>query len=240
MADFLVFLGRMVSPSALALVFLGAIAVAWVQAGRRVLRRLPATLRPLLRARPQEDRDAARRAMGRVEHIAQLKGVACADRVTTTGRFLGRAIEELANAGSAAAFERWAGEDLTDRAERHGALIRGWTAIADAAPALGLAGTIVGLIRMFSVMDDPAAIGPAMAMALLTTFYGVLLANMIAGPIATRLEWLSEREIGWQREVIDRMTALARAEMGDEGVTVPPGRQAGVAPARQNPVRQAA
>src|SRR3546814_14210805 len=93
----------------------------------------------------------------------------------------------------------WAEQWLAERAGQHGAAIKSWLAIADAAPALGMAGTIIGLIRMFAAMDDPSAIGGAMAIALLTTLYGVVLANMIAGPIAARLTLLSEMEIGWQR-----------------------------------------
>src|SRR3546814_11602576 len=95
----------------------------------------------------------------------------------------------------------WAEQALADRAGRHGAAIKSWLAIADAAPALGMAGTIIGLIRMFAAMDDPSAIGGAMANALLPTLYGVVLANMIAGPIAERLPLLSEIGLAWLREI---------------------------------------
>src|SRR3546814_5042665 len=89
-----------------------------------------------------------------------------------------------------------------------------------------MAGTIIGLIRMFAAMDDPSAIGGAMAIALLTTLYGVVLANMIAGPIAARLTLLSEMEIGWQRELVNRMLGLARAEMAlDSAASKPKARQ---------------
>ena len=54
------------------------------------------------------------------------------------------------------------------------------------APAMGMIGTLVGLLNMFSAMDDPKSIGPAMA-ALLTTMYGAILANMIFGPMSEKL-----------------------------------------------------
>lgn len=237
MADLLDILAQIFDPAALFLVILGSLTVALVQTGRETLVRLPASLRPLFHARPAADRDAARHAMRRVEHAAHLKGIACADRVATTGRFLTRAVQELANARSAEAFGRWAQEEQAGRAERHSAVIRGWNAIADAAPAMGMAGTIIGLIRMFAAMEDSNAIGPAMAMALMTTFYGLILANMVAGPVAARLAVLSETEIGWQRAVLDRMLELARAEMGTEKA---PQRQPAVARPRQNAVREAA
>lgn len=59
--------------------------------------------------------------------------------------------------------------------------------LGDAGPAFGMIGTIVGLVQMLSAMDDPAAIGPAMAIALLTTLYGALLANLVALPLADKL-----------------------------------------------------
>jgi len=67
-------------------------------------------------------------------------------------------------------------------------------AIGDAAPAFGMFGTLVGLVQMLSNMSDPTSIGPAMAVALLTTLYGVLMANLIALPIADKLEDKSIRE----------------------------------------------
>ena len=70
---------------------------------------------------------------------------------------------------------------------------RVFQAIGEAAPAFGMFGTLVGLVQMLSNMNDPSAIGPAMAIALLTTLYGVLIANLIALPIADKLEDKSAR-----------------------------------------------
>jgi chemotaxis protein MotA len=59
--------------------------------------------------------------------------------------------------------------------------------IGDTAPAFGMIGTLVGLVQMLANLSDPDAIGPAMAIAMLTTFYGAVLANLIALPIADKL-----------------------------------------------------
>lgn len=67
-----------------------------------------------------------------------------------------------------------------------------YKAIGDAAPAFGMIGTIVGLVQMLSAMDDPSTIGPAMAVALLTTLYGALIANLIALPLADKLSTKSK------------------------------------------------
>jgi chemotaxis protein MotA len=65
---------------------------------------------------------------------------------------------------------------------------------AEVAPAMGLIGTLVGLVQMLGRLDDPAAIGPAMALALLTTLYGAILGNMVFAPLAGKLEKKSAEE----------------------------------------------
>ena len=63
------------------------------------------------------------------------------------------------------------------------------------APALGLIGTLIGLVLMLQNMDDPSSIGPAMAVALLTTFYGAIMANLIFTPLAGKLKGKSKDEV---------------------------------------------
>jgi chemotaxis protein MotA len=71
-----------------------------------------------------------------------------------------------------------------------------FAAIGDSAPAFGMFGTLVGLVQMLSTMSDPTSIGRAMAVALLTTLYGVLIAHLVALPISEKLRAKSvlERE----------------------------------------------
>ena len=84
-------------------------------------------------------------------------------------------------------------KDMNLTMERHidGQAI--FKAIGDVGPAMGMIGTLIGLVQMLSTMDDPKQIGPAMAVALLTTLYGAVLANMIALPIADKLALRSTR-----------------------------------------------
>ncbi len=70
-----------------------------------------------------------------------------------------------------------------------------FTAMGTYAPAMGMMGTLIGLVQMLQQMDDPSSIGPAMAVALLTTFYGVVLANLICNPVAGKLKTRSTQEI---------------------------------------------
>lgn len=77
---------------------------------------------------------------------------------------------------------------------RHQAGKRVVDQIGKFAPAFGMIGTLIGLIIMLGNMDDPSALGPGMAVALLTTLYGALIANLFALPMAEKLGFLSQQE----------------------------------------------
>ncbi|MBX2886871.1 MAG: MotA/TolQ/ExbB proton channel family protein [Granulosicoccus sp.] len=66
--------------------------------------------------------------------------------------------------------------------------------VGEAAPAMGMIGTLIGLVQMLANMEDPKQIGPAMAVALLTTLYGAIIANAAALPIAAKLKAISSDE----------------------------------------------
>jgi chemotaxis protein MotA len=75
--------------------------------------------------------------------------------------------------------------------------------MGNAAPGMGMVGTIIGLVSMFAHMDDPKKIGPGMAVALLTTLYGAVIANVVALPIADKLQIKAGEENLNQTLVID-------------------------------------
>ncbi len=81
-------------------------------------------------------------------------------------------------------------------------------AMGEAAPAFGMIGTIVGLVKMLWTMDDPSTIGPAMAIALLTTLYGALVAYVVALPIADKLALRSADEKRIRSMVIDALMGI--------------------------------
>lgn len=200
-------------PVAFALVVGGALAVAAMRSTRGDLARAFAALGPLLRADPDADAAAAVRAVNAIEAVAGARGIACVDRVDTAGRFLRRAAFQLSDAATPQAFADWAAQDMEARRLRHDAAAGFWRAAADAGPQMGMIGTVIGLIGMFSAMDDAMRIGPAMALAMLTTLYGVIVSGAIAGPVAARLERLAAAERAWQGQAILRLQRLAEAEM---------------------------
>lgn len=80
---------------------------------------------------------------------------------------------------------------------------------ADIAPAMGLIGTLVGLVQMLANLEDPSSIGPAMAVALLTTFYGAILGTVVLSPLAAKLERNSGEEILNKGLVMTAMISIA-------------------------------
>ena len=92
--------------------------------------------------------------------------------------------------------------------ERYADGERIFRAIGEAAPAFGMIGTLVGLVQMLSSLSDPAAIGPAMAVALLTTLYGALISNIIALPIADKLASKLETESVVRTMVIEGVAQI--------------------------------
>ncbi len=99
-------------------------------------------------------------------------------------------------------------KDMTLAQERHEWGQKIFLALADVGPAMGMIGTLVGLVQMLSNMSDPKSIGPAMAVALLTTLYGAMLATMIAGPIADKLKLRLTEEGRLKNLIIDALLAI--------------------------------
>ncbi len=87
-----------------------------------------------------------------------------------------------------------------------------FTSLAAYAPAMGMVGTLIGLVQMLQTMDDPASIGPAMAVALLTTFYGAVTANVVCSPMAGKLRLRSQSEMLIKTLIIEGMQSILSGE----------------------------
>jgi len=87
-----------------------------------------------------------------------------------------------------------------------------FTTMGTFAPALGMVGTLIGLIQMLQSMDDPSTIGPAMAVALLTTFYGSIMANIICMPVAGKLRTRSKEEVLTKEMSIEGIISLSNGD----------------------------
>jgi chemotaxis protein MotA len=96
--------------------------------------------------------------------------------------------------------------------ERHKQSISFWDDLGIYGPAMGLIGTLIGLVQMLQQMDDPTKIGPAMAVALLTTFYGSIIANMIGIPVAMKLSKRSAQEISEKTLIAQGLLSILAGE----------------------------
>jgi len=122
--------------------------------------------------------------------------------------FLQKGIQLLVDGHDPEVVKTLLSKDKSLAEERHviGADIFG--SIEVMAPAMGMIGTLVGLVAMLANMDDPKSIGPAMAVALLTTLYGAVIANAVAGPIAAKLKLRAGEEANVKNLVIDALLAI--------------------------------
>jgi chemotaxis protein MotA len=89
----------------------------------------------------------------------------------------------------------------------HGAEI--FTTMATFAPAMGLIGTLIGLVQMLQNLNDPNKIGPGMAIALLTTFYGAVMANMVFLPISGKLKKRSSVEVQYREIALEGIISIS-------------------------------
>lgn len=95
---------------------------------------------------------------------------------------------------------------------RHKQVIGVYTNMAAMGPAWGMIGTLIGLINMLKQLDDIAAVGPNMSVALLTTLYGSMIANWLATPIAGKLKYNSDKEIMLKECMLEGLLSIQAGE----------------------------
>ena len=108
--------------------------------------------------------------------------------------------------------ERILSQDLDSLVERHRRSANILRRAAEIAPAMGLIGTLIGLVQMLANLQNPDTIGPAMAVALLTTFYGAILGTAVLSPMAAKLERNSNEEATIRSLIMIAMSSIARQD----------------------------
>lgn len=126
--------------------------------------------------------------------------------------FLKRGIQLLVDGHDPDVVKGLLARDKNQAVERHSIGSEIFAAMADMAPAMGMIGTLIGLVAMLANMDDPKAIGPAMAVALLTTLYGAIIANGMCGPISDKLKLRANEEATVKSLVIDALLAIQNGQ----------------------------
>lgn len=197
-------------PIALAVVGGGMLLATVLRAPLRDVARAVAAVPTLLRRR--FDAEAGVQQIAALARIARKHGVVALDRTVIADPDIAAGIADIVDGTK----PELVGEHLQQlrraRIERHAAVADVWAGAAEVAPAMGMIGTLIGLVAMFTRMSDPAAIGGAMAVALLATLYGAVLANLVAMPIAVRLRASARAEAIARQRFEAPLVALAARE----------------------------
>lgn len=127
--------------------------------------------------------------------ITRKKGILALTKVETNSPFLQRSCNLIADAAEEGMIRKTLRTEINALKARHFIVQDIFKRMAIYAPAFGMLGTLIGLIQMLAQLDNPASVGPAMAVALLTTFYGSFLATMIFLPIAGKLKARTMTEV---------------------------------------------
>ncbi|MFK8047076.1 MAG: flagellar motor protein PomA [Halioglobus sp.] len=145
-------------------------------------------------------------------NIARKEGMLALENEEIENEFLNEGIKMLIDGNNHEVIEKVMHKDLQQTLDHHTWGAKVFTATGDVAPAMGMIGTLIGLVQMLSAMDDPKSIGPSMAVALLTTLYGAMLANMIALPIADKLGLRKSEEGKIKAMCIDGVLAIQEGQ----------------------------
>lgn len=141
-------------------------------------------------------------------NIARKEGVLGLEQVEIDNEFLKRGVMLIVDGNDADFVRKMLSNDINLTIDRNEEGLGIFKSIGDVAPAMGMIGTLIGLVQMMANMDDPKALGPAMAVALLTTLYGAVIANVLALPIADKLALRSKQERTTRSLILEGVSAI--------------------------------
>jgi len=139
---------------------------------------------------------------------ARKSGLLGLEKVSVRNTFFRKGVQLCVDGREADVIRKMMTREMELAIQRQEVGERVFRAIGESAPAFGMVGTLVGLVQMLSTMSDPTTIGRAMAIALLTTLYGVLIAQLIALPISDKLEAKNEIERGNRVLIIEAIVQI--------------------------------
>lgn len=200
-------------PSVL-IVILGTMAATSVSYTGKELKHVPGVLANTMLRSIRKPSNMATQLMD-ISSLARKKGLLALSGIESElGKdpFLARAVQLVTDGYAPEEVERILGQEIDSIAERHRRSAGVLRRASEVAPAMGLIGTLVGLVQMLANLQDPSSIGPAMAVALLTTFYGAIMGTVVLGPLSGKLERNSNDEMLTKNLVLAAMGSIARQE----------------------------
>ena len=143
---------------------------------------------------------------------ARKNGVLALENVEINNKFLKQGIQYVVDGLEADAIDEMLTKDMSMTLDRHAKGQQIFKALGDVAPAMGMIGTLIGLVQMLSNLSDPSSLGPAMAVAMLTTLYGAMLSHLVAMPIAEKLELRTSEEKISKSMIIDAVLSIQEGQ----------------------------
>lgn len=141
-------------------------------------------------------------------NVARKEGLLGLENVDVKNEFLAKGITMVVDGNTPELVSKILTKEISLSIERNEAGLGIFKAMGDVAPAMGMIGTLIGLVQMMSNMSDPKSIGPAMAVALLTTLYGAIIATVFALPIADKLALRSNEERLSKSMILESISAI--------------------------------
>lgn len=132
--------------------------------------------------------------MVRIAEISRREGLIALENVQTENALIKKACQLIADNADPGLIRGTVAIEIASMKRRHNVSIGVFNRLAGYSPAYGMIGTLIGLVQMLATLNDPSSIGPAMAVAIITTFYGALLSNLLFLPIAGKLKARSMQE----------------------------------------------
>jgi chemotaxis protein MotA len=146
--------------------------------------------------------------------IAKERGLMALENEQPDNKFSAKAFQFLADGFDEEQIKELLNKDINLTIKRHSTGQKVFKGMGVSAPAFGMIGTLIGLIQMLANMANPQDIGPAMAVALLTTLYGALIANLVCLPLADKLALRSQQELETKNLILDAALGIARGLSG--------------------------
>jgi len=186
-------IGLFISPPSLIIVIGGTMAATVIRVSlKQFLGSFKVGLKAVLhKSEPPEN--LIEEAVG-LANVARKEGILALENQEISDPFLKKGVSMCIDGHPPEVVQQMLSKDINLTIERHDIGVNMFKAIGDYAPAMGMIGTLIGLVQMLANMDDPKTIGPAMAIALLTTLYGAIIANGFALPISEKLKGISAEE----------------------------------------------
>ena len=149
-----------------------------------------------------------------IAKIAKERGLMALENEKPDDEFAAKAFQFLADGFDEEQIKELLKKDINLTIRRHTTGQNVFKGMGASAPAFGMIGTLIGLVQMLANMSNPQDIGPAMAVALLTTLYGALLANLVFLPLADKLALRSHQEQETKNLILDAALGIARGLSG--------------------------